>query len=103
MSQLVYDMRDNTPNLIICTSRYVDGRIFRILCFQVDFPLVEQEPLDRELLAHPHHDDSIVEGSDRAIHHNDIPIMDGCSYHGITSHPHKESANRMKHAQIIQA
>ena len=97
MSQLVYDMRDNTPNLIICTRCYLDWWILRILRFQIDFPLVEQQPLDGEQFAHTHHDDRIVRGGDRPVHYDDIAILDACSVHGVATESHKEGADWMRY------
>ena len=99
----MHHVGNDSPYLVIGTIGYLNGTIVRILRLQVDFPLVEEEPLDGELLAHTHYHDSIVGGRDRPVYYNAIPIVDGYSYHGITSHPHKESANRMRYAQIIQA
>src|SRR6266480_5714797 len=102
MSQLVYDMRDNTPNLIICTRCYLDWWILRILRFQIDFPLVEQQPLDGELLTHTHHDDSIVRGGDRPVDHDDVSMIDADTGHRVATEAHKEGADGMRYAQIIQ-
>src|SRR5690349_2495547 len=99
----MYYMRGNPPNLIVCTGRYVDWRIVRILRLQVDFPLVEQEPLDRELFAHSYHDNSIVCGGDRPVHHDDIAISDAGAVHGVAGYLHEESADWMRYTEIIQA